>query len=118
MNIPVAVIESIDAPDTTSPPPCVAQPPLVSRDAVNDDRWRNWSSTLRGGVARARHWMRSLGPYVAIELILPGGTIIALALWAYRQRRAASGKTLPSNIDAAPAQPRAPLGSVTPCMQR
>jgi len=27
---------------------------------------------------------RSLGPYVAIELILPGGSILALLLWAYR----------------------------------
>jgi hypothetical protein len=30
---------------------------------------------------------RSLGPYLAIELILPGGSIMALLLWAYRHRR-------------------------------
>ena len=25
--------------------------------------------------------LRSLGPYVLIELLLPGGTLVALALW-------------------------------------
>ncbi len=33
--------------------------------------------------------VRSFGPYLAIELILPGGSIVALALWAYRHRLAA-----------------------------
>lgn len=32
--------------------------------------------------------LRSVGPYVAIELLLPGGTLIALLLWF--TRRAAS----------------------------
>ena len=32
---------------------------------------------------------RSLGPYLAIELILPGGSIVALVLWTYRHRLAA-----------------------------
>jgi len=30
--------------------------------------------------------LRSLGPYAAIELLLPGGSLIALSLWAYRHR--------------------------------
>jgi hypothetical protein len=42
---------------------------------------------------RAVAWIvaqfRSLGPYLAIELILPGGSIVALLLWAYRHRPAA-----------------------------
>jgi hypothetical protein len=29
---------------------------------------------------------RNLGPYVAVEALLPGGTLIALALWLYRRR--------------------------------
>jgi len=33
--------------------------------------------------------LRSLGPYLAIELVLPGGSILALLLWAYRHRSAA-----------------------------
>jgi hypothetical protein len=27
---------------------------------------------------------RALGPYVAIELLMPGGSLVALALWLYR----------------------------------
>ena len=27
---------------------------------------------------------RSLGPYLAIELLLPGGSLVALLLWLYR----------------------------------
>lgn len=27
---------------------------------------------------------RKLGPYLAIELLLPGGSLLALALWVYR----------------------------------
>jgi len=31
---------------------------------------------------------RTLGPYFAIELILPGGSVLALLFWAYRHRSA------------------------------
>jgi len=30
---------------------------------------------------------RTLGPYVAIELLLPGGSLIALLLWLYQTHR-------------------------------
>ena len=33
--------------------------------------------------------MRAMGPYVALELIVPGGTILSLLLWFARSRRAA-----------------------------
>jgi hypothetical protein len=38
---------------------------------------------------------RSFGPYLAIELILPGGSLLALLLWLYRTfpARAASSNT-------------------------
>jgi hypothetical protein len=36
-----------------------------------------------GSLART---MRALGPYAAVELILPGGSLIALSLWAFRHR--------------------------------
>jgi hypothetical protein len=118
MNPPPASAEPVDAAVATSPMPYPAQPLSASSDAVNDGRWRSWSSKLRGGVARVQHWLRSLGPYVVIELLLPGGTIVALALWAYRQRRGALGKATASSTEIAPAQPRAPLGCMTPCPQR
>jgi len=31
--------------------------------------------------------VRALGPYLLVELILPGGTLIALAIWLVQQRR-------------------------------
>ena len=31
--------------------------------------------------------LRALGPYLAIELIMPGGSLIALGLWLYRHRQ-------------------------------
>ena len=31
---------------------------------------------------------RTLGPYFAVELILPGGSVLALLLWLYRRRTA------------------------------
>jgi hypothetical protein len=34
--------------------------------------------------------LRSLGPYMLVELLLPGGTLIALALYWLNRRRAAS----------------------------
>ena len=35
-------------------------------------------------IARAKEMLpavRALGPYLLVELILPGGTLIALAMW-------------------------------------
>jgi hypothetical protein len=31
--------------------------------------------------------LRALGPYLAIELIMPGGSLLALGLWLYRHRQ-------------------------------
>jgi hypothetical protein len=30
--------------------------------------------------------LRTLGPYAAIELLLPGGSLVALSLWGIRNR--------------------------------
>jgi hypothetical protein len=35
---------------------------------------------------RLANMVRELGPYTAIALILPGGSVIALAAWALRRR--------------------------------
>ena len=35
--------------------------------------------------------LRNLGPYLAVELILPGGSLLALILWLYRHRSVARG---------------------------
>jgi hypothetical protein len=35
--------------------------------------------------------LKDLAPYAALELIMPGGSVMALLLWLYRRRRAAGG---------------------------
>jgi len=37
-------------------------------------------------IARLATLLRSFGPYAAIELLLPGGSLIALSLWIFRHR--------------------------------
>jgi hypothetical protein len=44
-------------------------------------------STIVGWAARGVALVRSLGPYAAIELLLPGGSVLALLLWLYRRRQ-------------------------------
>lgn len=39
--------------------------------------------------------LRQFAPYAAIELLLPGGTIVAILLWLYRRRRVALGTIAP-----------------------
>ena len=34
-----------------------------------------------------RRLLQKAGPYLAIEMILPGGTLMALALYLYRHRK-------------------------------
>lgn len=40
-----------------------------------------------GAIARAILILRELAPYAAIELCLPGGSLIALGLWFVERRR-------------------------------
>lgn len=42
-------------------------------------------SRLAAWIARIGTILRELGPYAAIELLLPGGTLVALLLWLYRR---------------------------------
>jgi len=47
------------------------------------------ASLMKSLLAKARN----AGPYLLVELVMPGGTLIALALWLSRQyqlRRAAA----------------------------
>ena len=38
-------------------------------------------ATLIGWLRRGALALRAIGPYAAIELLLPGGSLMALALW-------------------------------------
>lgn len=44
-------------------------------------------STRSGEIAAK---VRAIAPYALMELILPGGSVMALLLWLYRQRKRAS----------------------------
>src|SRR5690242_16869676 len=48
-----------------------------------------WTWASRWAV---RGWtgIRALAPYAAIEILLPGGTLLALLYWLYRRHRQAS----------------------------
>lgn len=47
---------------------------------VNLGRW----------IGRIAALVRQLGPYAVVELVLPGGSLVALSLWLYRRHKNAS----------------------------
>jgi NodT family efflux transporter outer membrane factor (OMF) lipoprotein len=47
----------------------------------------NPSAAHDGWIAKGVALVKTLGPYAALELVLPGGTLVALLLWLYRHRR-------------------------------
>jgi len=46
-----------------------------------------FGSGLGAHAAAVFDKLRDLAPYAAIELVLPGGSLIALVLWFYRRQR-------------------------------
>ena len=50
---------------------------------------------IAGGVAV----LKDLAPYAAVELILPGGSILALLLWLYRRQQKSAVAMPPSHVD-------------------
>ena len=47
-------------------------------------------------IARLATLVRSFGPYAAIELLLPGGSLIALSLWIFRHREELGARMRPA----------------------
>jgi len=41
----------------------------------------------RDWLARGLRLLRQLGPYAALELLLPGGSLLAILLWLYKRHR-------------------------------
>ena len=60
--------------------------PLGRRFALGD-LMRGFARTVgrTSGLSLAEK-LRELGPYAAIALVLPGGSLIALAAWTFRHR--------------------------------
>jgi hypothetical protein len=65
--------------------------PTCNRHARSGMAWRRRGCYVAAVVAK----LRNLAPYAAIELVLPGGSLIALLLWAYRRRQKADGPGSP-----------------------
>jgi len=38
-------------------------------------------------IRRLTGILRRLGPYAAIEIVLPGGSLVVLLLWLFRERK-------------------------------
>ena len=58
-----------------------------ARDALWTDALRNWGVYAAAVIGR----IRALAPYALIELVLPGGSVVALLLWIYRRRKSGVG---------------------------
>lgn len=43
-------------------------------------------SVMSPRIARILTFIRQAAPYLAVELILPGGSLVALTLWVLRNR--------------------------------
>jgi hypothetical protein len=64
-----------------------------------DARWtyalRDWGVYAAAAFVR----LKKLAPYALIELILPGGSLMALLLWLYRRRKNGAGfRRLPRKL--------------------
>ena len=60
--------------------------PILKAANWLDARWavapRTWIGYALGVIIR----LKALAPYALIELVLPGGSLMALLLWLYRRR--------------------------------
>jgi hypothetical protein len=57
-------------------------------------RGRRWVLALhnwRGNAAAVSARLKALAPYALIELVLPGGSVMALLLWLYRRQNNGAG---------------------------
>jgi hypothetical protein len=53
------------------------------RDARWEPALRNWYGYAAAVIVR----LKALAPYALMELVLPGGSVMALPLWLYRRRK-------------------------------
>lgn len=51
-------------------------------------------NSVRDWLARGVRLLRQFGPYAALELLLPGGSLLAILLWLYKRHRRAKVRRL------------------------
>jgi hypothetical protein len=54
-------------------------------------RWTQALHDLRVRATTVFVRLKALAPYALIELVLPGGSVMAVLLWLYRRRKNAAG---------------------------
>lgn len=64
----------------------------ANASVLKGQSWRDarWTLALRPGLGYAAvviAKLKVLAPYALIELVLPGGSVMALLLWLYRRRK-------------------------------
>src|SRR5947207_13373699 len=67
-------------------PHCVSSPARSNRGRTVQTRERSVETAV---VRRLREWaglIQRVGPYLLIEIVLPGGTLLALLLFLYQRR--------------------------------
>jgi hypothetical protein len=64
------------------------------------------------GLEMLRRLLPRVGPYVLVEIVLPGGTLLALLLYLYRRGNASIGRDSPfRSLRTAHARAAAPAHS-------
>ena len=56
--------------------------------------------TVIRSLEMLRGLARKLGPYLMLEILLPGGTLFALVLFLYRRRTPGAGRDAPRSAPA------------------
>jgi hypothetical protein len=74
--------------------PALSSDPVLSRGIGPSPQ--KWLAPVMSGLRWVIQAGRQLGPYAAIELLLPGGSLLAIALWLYRRHR--SVRPLTANL--------------------
>lgn len=46
-----------------------------------------WSAKMAKLINELRTWSTTLGPYVLLEVVMPGGTLMALVLYLHRRKK-------------------------------
>src|ERR1700737_1332607 len=80
-----------------------------SRHVPSPQATRKWA-VVTAVLAR----LRDLAPYAAMELVLPGGSLMALSLWLYRRHKGAKRNPRESHARIVRGQPTDRRADPTP----